>query len=310
MVVSGRARTVRGVLLALLGGVGWGFSGTCAEFMFESYSVDPIWLTSMRMFLSGIIFICIALVIDRQRLIGAVKDRQSLTRLLLYGLFGIAFCQITYHMAIMNTDSGTATVLEMLGLAIIMFYSCRLSHRLPRKREITGLVLALAGVFLIATHGDVTSLAMPVPGLVWGLLSAIGLAAYNLLPTRMIGKWGSMVTIGVGLLIGGFVVCCIEQPWTAFPSLTIDGGFIFGSLGLTLVGTVMAGWAYLQAISDIGPVKASLIAAVEPIAATVFSATWLHTVFPSIDLVGFALIIAMVILVSSKSDKESESASC
>ena len=247
MVVSGRARTVRGVLLALLGGVGWGFSGTCAEFMFESYSVDPIWLTSMRMFLSGIIFICIALVIDRQRLIGAVKDRQSLTRLLLYGLFGIAFCQITYHMAIMNTDSGTATVLEMLGLAIIMFYSCRLSHRLPRKREITGLVLALAGVFLIATHGDVTSLAMPVPGLVWGLLSAI---------------------------------------------------------------TVMAGWAYLQAISDIGPVKASLIAAVEPIAATVFSATWLHTVFPSIDLVGFALIIAMVILVSSKSDKESESASC
>lgn len=302
MALVGRARTVRGVLLALLGGIGWGFSGTCAEFMFETYAVDPIWLTSMRMFVSGIIFICIALVMDRARLFGAIKDRRSLTRLLLYGLFGIAFCQITYHMAIMHTDSGTATVLEMLGLAIIMFYSCRLSHRLPRKREITGLILALAGVFLIATHGDVTSLAMPVQGLIWGLLSAIGLAAYNLLPTRMIGQWGSMVTIGVGLLVGGFVVCCIEQPWNAFASLTVDGGFIFGAVGLTLVGTVISGWAYLQAISDIGPVKASLIAAVEPIAATVFSASWLHTVFPPIDLLGFALIIVMVILVSSKSD--------
>ncbi len=303
MHVISRGRTIRGVLLALAGGVGWGFSGTCAEFMFDTYELDPIWLTASRMFVSGLIFVALALIFDRKRLIGAVTDKHSLTQLLLYGLFGIAFCQMTYHMAIMHTDSGTATVLEMVGLAIIMFYSCRLSHRLPRKREVTGLILALGGVLLIATHGDLTSLAMPVSGLVWGLLSALGLAAYNLLPTRMIGRWGSMVTIGVGLVIGGSVVCAIAQPWNELPSLTIDGGFLFGFSGLTLVGTVLSGWCYLQAISDIGPVKASLIAAIEPIAATVFSSTWLGTVFPPVDLVGFAMIITMVILVSSKSEE-------
>lgn len=306
MQVVDRKRTVRGVLLALGGGVAWGFSGTCAEFLFESYEVDPLWLTSTRMMFSGVVFIILTLIFDRVRLVSAFKNRHALAHLIVFGLLGVAFCQMTYLTAIMHTDSGTATVLEMLGLAVIMFYSCRLSHRLPRKREITGLVLALGGVFLIATHGDVTSLAMPVSGLVWGLLAAAGLAFYNLLPTRLIGRWGSMVTIGSGLLFGGFILCIFVQPWTEFSSLRIDGGFLFGFGGLTLIGTVLAGWAYLQAISDIGPVKASLIASVEPISATLFSSCWLGTYFPPVDLIGFALIVIMVLLVSSKSESADE----
>ena len=304
MQVVSRSRKVRGVLFAILGGICWGLSGTCAEYLMESYFVNPIWLTSMRMSVSGIIFLVLALFVDRARLFEVMHNPRALGSLLVFGLAGLAFCQITYHFAIENTNSGTATVLEQLALIIIMFYSCRLSHRFPRKRELAGLALALMGVFLISTHGDLHQLSIPEVGLFWGLVSAIGLTCYNLLPTRLIGRWGSIITVGLGSLFAGVLIALVVQPWRSFDSVTFDGGFFLGFAGVTIVGTVMAAWMYMQAISDIGPVKASLLAAVEPVAATVFSAVFLPTYFAAIDIVGFACIITMVILVSSRSKEE------
>lgn len=299
-----RSRFVRGVLLALLGGIGWAFSGTCAEFLFDSYGVRPDWLTSVRMLSSGALFILLALFIDRDRLFAALSSKRSLAGFFMFGMFGIMFCQVTYLTAISYTDSGTATVLSMIGLAIIMLHNARISHRMPRKREITGLCLTLVGVFLIATHGDPTRLAMPIPGLVWGLAAALGLAFYNLIPTRLIGRWGSIVTIGMGLFLGGLLMCVVVQPWV--DPMAAEPAALLAMAGCIVIGTLIAGWAYMQAISDIGPVKASLIAAVEPVAATVFTAAALGTSFPPIDLVGFACIVVMVLLVSSKSSSEED----
>ena len=62
-----RSRFVRGVFLALLGGVGWAFSGTCAEYLFEEFAVRTDWLTAVRMTISGVLFILLALAIDRKR---------------------------------------------------------------------------------------------------------------------------------------------------------------------------------------------------------------------------------------------------
>ena len=299
-----RSRFVRGVFLALLGGVGWAFSGTCAEFLFEAFDVRPDWLTAVRMTAAGVLFILLALAIDRQRLFAAVRSKRSMVGFFMFGMFGIMFCQLTYLVAISYTDSGTATVLSMIGLAIIMLYNARISHRMPRKREITGLVLTLLGVFLIATQGDVSKLAIPLSGLVWGLAAAVGLAFYNLIPTRLIGQWGSIVTMGMGMLMGGLLMCVIVQPW--IDPMPVEPASLLALAGCVIVGTLVAGWAYMQAISDIGPVKASLIAAVEPVAATIFTAVALGTYFPSIDLVGFACIVAMVLLVSSKSSSEED----
>ncbi len=299
-----RSRFVRGVFLALLGGVCWAFSGTCAEYLFEDFAVRPAWLTAVRMTSAGVLFILLALAIDRQRLRESVRSKRSLVGFFMFGMFGIMFCQLTYFMAISYTDSGTATVLSMIGLAIIMLYNARISHRMPRKREITGLCLTLVGVFLIATQGDVTRLAMPLPGLIWGLAAAIGQACYNLIPTRLIGRWGSIITIGMGMLMGGLLMCVVVQPW--IDPMAPEPGALLAMAGCIVVGTLVAGWAYMQAISDIGPVKASLIAAVEPVAATIFTAVALGTYFPSIDLLGFACIVVMVLLVSSKSSSKED----
>ena len=297
-----RPHFARGVLFALIGGVSWAFSGTCAEFLFETQHLSPAWVTSVRCMISGVVFLILAAIIDRERFLEAAKNKRAWVAFAVNGLFGTVFCQFTYLTSISYTDSGTTTVLSMVGLALVMGYSCRASHRLPRKREVFGLVLTLVGVVLIATNGDISSLAMPLPGLVWGLLSAVGLAAYNIIPVKLIGRYGSLVTMGFSMFVAGVSMCFIEQPWTV--SVDVNTEVILGMAAIIVVGTVIAAWIYMQAIADIGAVKASMIAAVEPVAATIFTVTLLGTRFELVDLVGFACIVAMVLLVSSKPDDE------
>ena len=47
----------RGVLLTLIGGTCWGFSGASGQFLFTHYQANPMWLTSMRMCFAGLLII-------------------------------------------------------------------------------------------------------------------------------------------------------------------------------------------------------------------------------------------------------------
>ena len=66
--------------------------------------------------------------------------------------------------------AGTALLLEQLGLVLVMLYLCLKSRRKPYGRELAGLVLALVGAVLISTQGDITTLDIPLIGLIWGLI--------------------------------------------------------------------------------------------------------------------------------------------
>ncbi len=135
----------------------------------------------------------------------------------------------------------------------------------------------------------------------WGLLSAVGLAAYNIIPVAYRPLWqpGHHGFLDVR---GGRFHVLYRAALTV--SVDLNTEVILGMAAIIVVGTVIAAWIYMQAIADIGAVKASMIAAVEPVAATIFTVTLLGTRFELVDLVGFACIVAMVLLVSSKPDDE------
>ena len=67
---------------------------------------------------------------------------------------------------------------------------------------------------------------------------------------------------------------------------------------IILLGTVVAFSLFLQGLQDIGPVKSSMLAATEPVSATIFSALWLGTSFSATDLIGFAASITTIFLLA------------
>lgn len=291
-------RRLRGMICTLLGGAFWGFSGTCGQFLFSEYGVDSAWLTAVRLLGAGIVLTCMGILTQRQALIGLLRDKRDRWQLLLFGVCGLLFSQYTYLTAIRYSNAATATVLQYLGPVLIMALVCVRGRRWPTGREGMAIVLALVGTWLLATHGQFGVMQLSREGLFWGLMTAVSLACYTLIPARIIRKWGSLVVSGGGMLTGGVVMLVFGRPWRLYTPLDAPGWLAV--CGVVLVGTVLAYTLYLQGVGDVGAVRASMLACDEPVSATVISMLWLKTAFQMIDLLGFACIVTTVFLLASR----------
>lgn len=295
-----KSHVARGIVFAALGGICWGFSGTCAQLMTSELGATVAWITCVRLLLGALVFLVACLFKNWRSLRAVLRDKRSLLRIAAFAMFGVLLTQMSYLSSISYTNAGTGTVLERLGLVVIMFIVCVRVRRWPKPRELFGLVFALGGTFLIATKGNIGALAIPAEGLMWGIVSAFALAAYTLLPGKVLAKWGSFIVTGLAMLLGGTVATVVVQPWNIPIDLTPE---LMGVMGaMVIIGTFAAYLFYLQGINDAGPVRAGLVGCVEPVSATVISAVWLGTPVTPVDVLGIAMILVMVFLVTQREE--------
>lgn len=280
----------------MLGGVCWGFSGTCGQYLFSRFDVSTLWLTCLRLLAGGVIMLALAAVRHRRELRNIWRCPGDAAMLVAYGLFGLMMCQYAYMTSISYSNAGTTTVLQTLSLVIIMLLTCLRLRRRPNRVETIALLLALFGTFLLATGGDPAHMVLSPQGLFWGLATAVAATVYTLLPRRLLSRWNREVVNGWAMLIGGVVLNLGARSWTFQVDLPLRGWLAV--CAIVVFGTVLSFTLFMQGIRDVGPVKSSMLASTEPVSATVFSAVWLGTAFSAVDLMGFAAIIATIFLLA------------
>ena len=177
-----------------------------------------------------------------------------------------------------------------------MLITCLQARRRPDRTQALALVLALAGTFILATGGDPRHMSISPLGLFWGLMTAAAVTIYTLLPQKLMRRWDKGLITGTGMLIGGLFINLAARSWQYSVSLTPLGWLAVG--GTVILGSALAFPLFMQGIADVGPVKSSMLAATEPVSATVCSALWLHTAFSAADLVGFTLILVTIFLLA------------
>ena len=250
----------------------------------------------MRLLAGGILLTVPALLRHRDSVLGILRDPKDLLRLICYGICGLLLCQYAYMTAISWSNAATTTVLQNLGLLIVMGYTCLRGRRLPSRREGLALVLALAGVYLLATGGDPRHMALSPKGLFWGLAAAVAVVGYVMLPRGLMTRWGRAPITAMGMLIGGIAVNLAARSWTLYVPIPGRAWLAIGAI--VVLGTVVSFTLFMRGLQDVGAVKSSMLASTEPVSATVFSAVWLGTTFSAPDLIGFACIIATIFLLA------------
>ena len=293
-----KKQTTRGVIYALTAGICWGLSGTIGQFLFTYKNIDTGWLTSVRMIISGLLLVIFAAIKSPSQLKGLWTSKRTAVHTLIFAVFGLMAVQFSYMHAISFSNSGTATAIQYLGEAFILLYTYITVKRLPTWIELCALILALFGIFLIASHGRLDSLAVSPKGL-------ISLMTYTVIPVDLIKRFGSIPVTGCGMLIGGIVLTLAMRTWRV--SVSFDWEIILALAAIIIIGTVAAFSMFLQSAADIGSVKAGLLASVETMAAAFFAAAWLKTKFAAADYAGFICITAMVVLLASSSLSKNKS---
>ncbi|MBT1162600.1 EamA family transporter [Bifidobacterium sp. SO1] len=284
-----------GAALVLAGGVMWGTNATVSKLLMGTYHADPLWIACVRELFAGITFLAVAAVRQRRLLIGALADRKGYPSLIGSALVCVLLVQVAYLCSINATNAGTATVLQSLNLLFVLAYVCIRRRRWPNLRESVGVALAFAGVVLLATGGDLTTIMLPAIGLMWGLINAAATAAMSVLPIRLIARWGNMTVNGIMFVISGLVLLPVVRPWASAPALDWFGALLM--VYTVVFGTFGAFGLFLAGMMRVGSMRATMLGTSEPVAATITSVAWAGAVFSPADFAGFAMILAMVFLV-------------
>lgn len=287
----------KGILITIMAGIAWGISGVSGQYLL-SQGIAVELLTSLRLIISGLFLIGIAYITAKPQLQAIVRQKRALLDVTLFAIGGLVLNQMAYLQAIHYTNAGTATVLQYLCPVLVLCYTCLRLRQVPTKLECLAVLLAIIGTYLLATHGQLDRLAITPIGLAWGIFSAFTYAYYIIFPAQLIREYGSVVVIGLGMLIGGIVVLLTLQTWTY--SLPLNHNYLLALVGLIGVGTIFAYTAFIKGVSMIGPVKGSLLASIEPIASVFFAVWLLQEQFFMVDFLGIFLILIAVVSISKK----------
>ncbi len=281
--------------MVIIAGIAWGLSGVCGQFLM-SRGMNVSLLISLRLMISGAVLTSIAVVKYRTNFLKVVTSKSALCGIALFALIGLLLNQYSYLVAIDCTNAGTATVLQYMSPIIVLAFVSLKERRFPQISELFAIFFAVLGTFIIVTHGRLDSLAITPKGIVWGLLAAITAAFCITLPAKFVREFGSFPVIGLGMLMGGIVSVLVTNPWQY--SLVLDRENLLGLFGIIGIGTILNYSLFFMGTAIVGPVKGSLMAALEPISSVVFTVILMHEVFYPMDFLGMFLIIMAVLMIS------------
>lgn len=288
--------------MTITGGTLWGVSGVCGQFLFQNKDVTASWLVPVRLMMAGIFMLCFYIWKDKKKAFAIWQKKENRWGILIYGLAGMMLCQYSYFQTIEWSNAGTATVIQYLGPALIVVWVCLQTRRLPERKEIIGVLLALLGIFLIATHGNPTSLALSGRALLMGLISAVSVVIYTVQPEKLQKQFPTPLILAWGMLIGGCVLTVLFRPW--HQTVIVDAQMVTTLLVVILLGTMASFSLYMTGVKLIGSVKASLYSCVEPVASMVLTAVWMKVQFTLPDIIGTVCIILTIIILALPSGKQ------
>ena len=288
-------QTKKGTILTLIAGFSWGISGISGEYLMAN-GVHVNLLTSVRLLIAGIFLTILAYYRDKKTLTVLLSTKKNILGIILFTFFGLVLNQYAYLSAIHHTNAGTATVLQYATPVLVLLYTCLRNRIWPSLTEVVAIVLAIGGVFIMATHGNPSELAITPAGLFWGILSAFTYAAYLLLPVQLIRTYGSLHVISLSMLLGGILFPLVSQAWIY--SFDMTGENLLALFGIVGIGTIFAYTVFLHGVSIVGAVKGSLLASVEPVASVLLTVLVMGTQFYLTDFIGMVLIITAVLLIS------------
>ncbi len=269
----------------------WALAGNVAKYLFNQ-RVNPVDLAQVRLFLSFLTLALYLAFFRRSLLKVARKHYLSLT---IFGVFGVTAVQITYLVAISQTNVATAIFLQYLAPVLVMCYG--LFGKVEKLTAMNTLALfcSVLGGFLMVKGAPGGGLAVSPGGLLAGLFSALALAFYTVYSKKWLAVYSSWTLLLWGFGTGSALFCLYRLPWVTFFSYGPQEWLFF--LYIAIFSSVIPFGLYIKGLGYLSAVKANLTSTLEPMLASLLAYLLLAETLTAWQLAGGALILGGVILI-------------
>ena len=296
-------------------GLGYAMVATAATLFAVNGSVSKVVLTSglssleltqIRNTCAAVLFLAFLLAFARSRL---RVGRRELLFLVLFGLVGVALVQWLYFVAIENLPVGVALLIEFTAPLFVALFARFAYHEHIRRRIWAAVGLVLTGLTLVVELWN--GVAFSTIGLTAALGGSFALTAYLLMAERE-RRHRDPASLSFYGFFFATLLWAVVQPLWEFPWGTLDDSVsLQGNLSgytapvwaliafIVLIGTMVSFTLLTGALRHISATKASIVASLEPVVATVVAWAWLGETLGVAQLVGGAIVIAGILVAQS-----------
>ena len=315
-----RSSRSAGVLIGLLSAMCFGTSGTFGTALIGA-GWSPAGAVLARVLVAALALTVPAVLALRGRWRAL---RRSAWQVIVYGLIGVAACQVCYFNAIARMPVGISIMVEYLGIVLIVVWLWVRHGQRPRPLTIGGGVAALSGLALmlnLSGGGGVNPI-----GVLFALTAAVAMAVYFFqsaatsvaIADEAPGTTGAaaaaagpaddlppVVLTWGGMIVGAAAIALVGAARLmplrfAASDVALFGGrtsWIVPVLGLGVVAAAIAYVTGIAAARRLGAKFGSFVAMAEIGFAVLFAWILLHQTPTPLQFVGGGLILAGVIAV-------------
>lgn len=286
----------------ILAGILWGSMGFWRRTMdvmgFSTFSVIFV-----RCGLAAVAFFLTILFTDRSRFRVALKDFWIFIGT---GIVSLLFFTLCYFQAMQMMSLSTAAILLYTSPVFVILISMPCFGEKITLKKTIAMVMALGGCILVSGIGSNTSIS--AAGLLFGLGSGLCYGLYSIFSRVALNRGYSSITINVytcALAAAGAVPFILGSghgaelilPFATFPD------FVFCLLA-SLVTCYFPYMLYTYGLSGLDNGKASIMASIEPVVATIFGFVLYDETLTIPGTAGILLVLGAIVLLNvSKSSK-------
>lgn len=293
---------LKGIVMIISGAVLWGATGPMMEWLLRNTEMSVSFMLTIRLLLAGVIILMI-LRLKGKQISAPWRQRVWARQLVIFGIVGMLGVQLSFASSINTSNAVIATLFQFLApIYIILFVSW--SHRkLPPAVQGLGMIVTLAGLFLLLTNGSLSGFTLSKLALFWGLAVGFSFSFYTLYPARLMQEWGVLVSVGWAMVIGGSTLL-LAQIIPVLKQIKLLGHWdAVGMLLLVIVVGTTAFILFLGSMKYITAVEASILSSFEPLTAMVISVIWFGQILGLWQFVGAITMLLGVTWISVAGSK-------
>ena len=282
--------------LILIAGILWGSMGLFVRTL-NGQGLASMEIVGLRAAVTTVCMCVFLLVFDRKLFVIHWKDLWCFVGT---GICSIVFFNFCYFQAITMTSLSVAAILLYTAPAIVIVLSFFLFKEKLTKRKLIALAMTFLGCVLVTGILSESS-SVSVGGILVGLGAGLGYALYSIFGRYALEKGYSSLTITFyTFLLAGIASCFLTDMGKVVQIAVNHPGNLVFCLAFGVLCTVAPYLTYTLGLQYVENGKASIIASIEPVTATLLGAMLFHEKLTISGVLGVMLVLTALILCNEK----------
>lgn len=284
-------------LIVVAAAVLWGSVGLFTKYLYAN-GFTPYQASMLRCFVAALIIVPYMFIRHRDQM--KLRTWKDLKFFLLSGTLGLALCYTAYFLTIKASTLSVAAVLLYSSPIMVTLLSAVLFKEKLTPIKIISITIAFTGCIVMSGILGGAEVKLTALGIVVGFLSGLGYTLYNIGSRYALAHY-STYAVTTYTFIFAFIGMLFVTPARQTAVMVFSNPVtVLVTIGLGILPTLVPYTIYVLALNYVEVSKASIIAIIEPVAATLLGATIFGEKITLNVVVAMLLIFISVVLSNIK----------